>query len=113
MLQALAGLGIGTALFRRALAAQAASEQAVTAEMIRQAEWIADLTLSDEDRETTARAVLRTQRKLRSLREIAVDYADAPALVFQPSAAQALPHAAARPRRRRRPPTRPAHPSRG
>src|SRR2546423_12588431 len=39
LLQALAGLGVGSAVFRRALAAAADKAPAVTADMIRQAEW--------------------------------------------------------------------------
>jgi len=40
VLKVLAGLGIGTAAFQRALAQQVAEQGAVTAEMLKQAEWI-------------------------------------------------------------------------
>ena len=60
LLKGLAGLGVGTATFRRALAAQAAQAGAVTPEMIKQAEWIAGLELTEEER-TQHRPVGRAQ----------------------------------------------------
>src|ERR1051326_1556802 len=51
VLKALGAMGIGTATFRRALAAQAAGSAKVTPEMIKQAEWIAGLELTDKERE--------------------------------------------------------------
>jgi hypothetical protein len=43
LFKVLAGLGIGSTVFQRALAAQGEQTPAVTVEMIRQAEWIAGL----------------------------------------------------------------------
>ena len=57
LLKALGLLGVGTVTFRRALAAQAAQAGTVTPEMIRQAEWIAGLELTDKERESTAKEV--------------------------------------------------------
>ena len=62
LLQGLAVLGIGTATFRRALAAQAAQAGAVTPEMIKQAEWIAGLDLTDEERASAARTITTKPR---------------------------------------------------
>src|SRR4051794_12230202 len=57
MLRGLAVLGVGTATFRRALAAQTAEAAEVTPEMIQQAERTAGQDLTEEEREATARAV--------------------------------------------------------
>ena len=56
LLKSLSVLGVGTETFRRALVAQAQDAAKVTPEMIKQAEWIAGLELSDEERESTAKA---------------------------------------------------------
>src|SRR5947208_3287727 len=57
VLRALGALGIGTVGFRRALAAQAATSARVTPDMIKQAEWIAGLELTEKERESAAREV--------------------------------------------------------
>ncbi len=87
ILKALAALGVGTATFRRAVAAQAEPAGKVTAEMIKQAEWIAGLELSDEDRESTARAVQRNLDAFKALRGVEVGYDVPPALAFLPAPA--------------------------
>lgn len=84
-MKTLATLGIGTATFRRALAAQADQEGNVSPEMIKQAEWIAGLELSDEERETTARSVQRSLGSFKTLREVEVGYDIPPALSFVPA----------------------------
>ena len=63
VLKRLAALGVGTATFRRALAVQASQAGAVTPEMIKQAEWIAGLELSDDERASTARSLTRSLRR--------------------------------------------------
>src|SRR5262249_15515342 len=50
----LAGLGVGSLVFQRALAAQVQPGASVTPEMIQQAEWIAGLKLSENDRKALA-----------------------------------------------------------
>ena len=57
VLKSMAALGVGTTTFRRALAAQAAQAGTVTPEMIKQAEWIAGLDLTDDERASTARTI--------------------------------------------------------
>ena len=83
-LKALAGLGVGTAAFQRAVAARAAQEGGVTAEMIAQAEWIAGLELSDEEREDAARTVRRSLRQFEALRKVEIGPFVPPALGFLP-----------------------------
>ena len=82
VLRVLAGLGVGTISFQRALAVRAAEEGRITAEMIQQAEWIAGLSLSDEEREVTARAVENVTEKFAQLREVEVGYDVPPAVQF-------------------------------
>lgn len=87
VLQTLAALGVGSAVFQRALAA-AAENGAVTAEMIQRAEWVAGLQLSESDRDATAAAVNRLQNKLAVLRSLPLDYSVPPALNFYPAGVQ-------------------------
>jgi Asp-tRNA(Asn)/Glu-tRNA(Gln) amidotransferase A subunit family amidase len=88
VLQALGALGIGSTVFQRALAAQAEKGTTVTPEMIRQAEWIAGLELSEEDRKATAQAVQQTLRDFQALRHVPLDNHVPPALVFRPTLGQ-------------------------
>src|SRR5205814_699389 len=57
----------------------------VSPEMIKQAEWIAGLELSDKEREGAARAVQRNLDSFRALREVEVGYDVPPALAFVPA----------------------------
>ena len=83
VLSALAGLGIGSAVFQRALAAQA-EHAAVTADMIKQAEWIAGIELTEEERSAAAKEVEQDLKKYEALRQASVGYDVAPALTFYP-----------------------------
>ena len=74
VLGTLAGLGIGTVAWRRALALQVAEQGAVTAEMLKQAEWISGVELSEEDRETTAQALRGLLRNFAALRAVEIRY---------------------------------------
>ena len=81
-LAALAGLGLGTAAFQRALVAQVEQAGKVTPEMIAQAEWIAGITLTEDQRKAAAGAVQREGQKLDALRKVAVSNAVPPAITF-------------------------------
>ncbi|MFI5459243.1 MAG: amidase [Isosphaerales bacterium] len=85
ILKCLAGLGVGTVTFRRALAAQAVQAGTVTPEMIKQAEWIAGLELTEEERASTARSVVRSLRSFADLRKVDVGFDVPPALTFFPT----------------------------
>jgi len=85
LLKGLAVLGVGTATFRRALAAQAAQDGAITPEMIKQAEWIAGLELTPEERASAARTLARSLRSFAELRKVDVGYDVPPALCFFPA----------------------------
>jgi Asp-tRNA(Asn)/Glu-tRNA(Gln) amidotransferase A subunit family amidase len=85
ILLALGALGIGSAVFQRALAAQAEQALTVTPEMIQQAEWIAGLQLSEEERKAIAQGVERTLRDCEALRRVHLDNSVPPAIGFQPA----------------------------
>lgn len=82
VLAALAGVGIGTVAFQRALAAQAEAAGVVTPELIQEAEWIAGITISEDDRKAVAGAVERDQRKYDVLRQVNLKNSVPPALSF-------------------------------
>src|SRR5579871_1800978 len=83
--QVLAGLGIGSATFQRALAAQAAKTTQVTPEMVQQAEWIAGLELKEEDRKALAGALNRSLHDFAELRSVKLTNDVPLALSFQPA----------------------------
>jgi Asp-tRNA(Asn)/Glu-tRNA(Gln) amidotransferase A subunit family amidase len=88
ILKSLASLGVGTVVFQRALAVTAADAGKVTPEMIRDAEWITGLTLTDEERASTAANVERSLQARKLIREYPVGYATPPALHFHPAPQQ-------------------------
>jgi Asp-tRNA(Asn)/Glu-tRNA(Gln) amidotransferase A subunit family amidase len=85
LLQMLAGLGIGSNVFQRALAAAADKEPAVTVDMIRQAEWIAGIKLSDEDCQALTGSLSRQQRAFETMRKVELGNDIPPALSFHPA----------------------------
>ncbi|HEX5272468.1 MAG TPA: amidase [Gemmataceae bacterium] len=85
LLQVLAGLGVGSAVFRRALAADAEKAVAVTPEMVQQAEWIAGLKLAEADRKSLAANLTRALDDFRKMRAVKLPNDVAPALAFNPA----------------------------
>jgi Asp-tRNA(Asn)/Glu-tRNA(Gln) amidotransferase A subunit family amidase len=85
LLKLLAGLGIGSAVFQRALAAEAQKAADLTPEMIQQAEWIAGITLSPEDRKALVSSLKNLLRGFQALRRVQLDNSVPPALTFQPA----------------------------
>jgi Asp-tRNA(Asn)/Glu-tRNA(Gln) amidotransferase A subunit family amidase len=84
-LQMLAALGIGSAVFRRALAAASDEAKPITDEMIHQAEWIAGIELSDEDRKALADRFNRQQKRLAAMRVVPIAHDVPPAISFNPA----------------------------
>lgn len=81
---AVAGLGVGTAVFHRALVATAQDKPAgVTAEMVKNAEWVAGITLSDDERTRVATTMTRVAANLRKIGEIPLGDT-VPAVQFNP-----------------------------
>ena len=92
---AAAAIGIGTETFHRAVAASAAAQpkgERVTAEMVRNAEWVAGITLSDEDRETVASGLNATLARVAAVRKVPVGYDTPPAVYFTPTPAEPAPN---------------------
>ena len=81
----LCGAGAGTGVFTRALAALAAGEPEVTSNMIRRAEWIAGLNLTDADRQLLAEDLGKTIAGFEKLRAVPLDNSVLPALFFDPT----------------------------
>ncbi|MCA9062477.1 MAG: amidase, partial [Planctomycetaceae bacterium] len=98
VLHALSGIAIGTSMFQRALADQTARTLTTvtmtparqddslepTAEMIANAEWVAGIQLTDEQRTTVAAAIRRVVLQCEQIRSASVSYSDIPALRFDP-----------------------------
>ncbi len=83
-LQALSAISVGSLTFQRTLAAQVAEKGEITAEMIQQAEWVADLELTDEERQAVAKSLGSTLASAASIRKIEIDADTPPAQVFRP-----------------------------
>jgi Asp-tRNA(Asn)/Glu-tRNA(Gln) amidotransferase A subunit family amidase len=84
LLKALGTLGVGSAVFQRAVAAQAEKASGVTAEMIQQAEWISGITLTDEARKSILGGVNQVMRQFEAMRKEPLPNAVPPALAFIP-----------------------------
>ncbi|HIK91217.1 MAG TPA: amidase [Planctomycetes bacterium] len=84
VLRVLAATGIGTAAFRRAVAQTVEQTDSIDAESIRDAEWVAGIELTDEERETAAKSVQGVLRKCEQMRAVTVEYDTLPAIRFDP-----------------------------
>lgn len=90
LLAVIAGTGVGTPIFHRALAGlvqeEAATEESpnVTQEMVQTAEWISGTEFSEEEREEIAKNANRSFSQWETLRGQKVDFGDLPAMHFQP-----------------------------
>ena len=89
LLATVAALGIGSTTFHRAVLAQAQppkaeAVQAITAEMVQQAEWVAGITLSDEQRKKVADSLTRALAATKAARTVELGNDVPPALVFYP-----------------------------
>src|SRR5262249_13753108 len=85
LLKALAALGVGSAVFQRALAVDPREAGAVTPEMVQQAEWIAGLKLTDEQRKELAGGLTQALRDFETLRAVPLPNHVPPALSFHPA----------------------------
>jgi hypothetical protein len=84
VLQVLSALGVGSAVFGRALVSLAEDQPKITEEMIRQAEWISGLQYTDAKRKLMLEGMNQALAGYETLRKIPVDNAVAPALLFFP-----------------------------
>lgn len=106
----LAGAGAGAAVFGRALSALAAGGTKVTAEMVKQAEWVSGVAFTDEERALMLEDLGEAAGGLETLRALALDNAVPPAFTFAPNPGvpKPVPEAASPAPRRERPAARPA-----
>jgi Asp-tRNA(Asn)/Glu-tRNA(Gln) amidotransferase A subunit family amidase len=91
LLKTLAAVGIGSSVFQRAVVAQAPKDAAITAEMIQQAEWIAGIKLTDDDRKALVGRINGSQRQFARLRQVPLTNDVPPAFAFVPSSKPAPP----------------------
>src|SRR5207248_4558828 len=91
LMKTLAGIGIGSAIFQRAVVAQAPKEGAITVDMIEKAEWITGFKLTEDQRKALVRGINNSQRGFERLRKIATPNDLPPAFAFIPSTARAEP----------------------
>jgi Asp-tRNA(Asn)/Glu-tRNA(Gln) amidotransferase A subunit family amidase len=84
ILRGLAGLGVGTIAFQRALAQSAANAGTVTPEMIAQAQWIAGTELTAEEQADVAKSVEDVLKQQSALRAVTIDADTSPAFAFVP-----------------------------
>ncbi|MEP3482639.1 MAG: amidase family protein [Fuerstiella sp.] len=81
----LTGMGIGTATWQRAVASSITAGEAVTAEMLQQAEWVADVELSDDERNSAISGLQKGLRNAEAIRKVDVDYNVPPSVLFNPA----------------------------
>jgi len=87
ILQTLSLFGVGTATFHRALADEAAKSAAITIEQIASAEWIAGITLSDEQRAALQNKLNSVQKNAEQIRTVPIGYDAIPSFRFDPEMA--------------------------
>ncbi len=83
MIKLLAGTGAG-AVFARSLVTLAAQDDRVTEKMIQRAEWIAGVEFTEDERKLMLDGINELMGDLETMREVPLDNAVAPALIFQP-----------------------------
>lgn len=81
----LTGIGIGTATWQRAVANSIIAGEAVTAEMLHQAEWVADVELSEDERNAAIDGLQKGLRNAEAIRKVDVDYNVPPSVLFNPA----------------------------
>lgn len=84
VLAALGTVGIGTSAFRRSLSAQVADSGTLTAEILANAEWVAGIELTQDQRDRVVGALTGVREKIRQLRQVPIDYDILPAVRFDP-----------------------------
>ena len=99
VLKILSAVGVGSAVFGRALCAMAADAPQVTDEMIRQAAWISGTALTDDQRKLMLEGINQTEADYAKLRAVTLSNAVPPAFTFEPLARARVPRPAAKRRR--------------
>ncbi len=87
VLQALSLLGIGTATFQRALADEAGQATEISVEQIANAEWIAGISLTDEQRKSLQQELREQRGHSEKIRSVPLQFDSLPAFRFDPEMA--------------------------
>ncbi len=89
LIAAVAGLGVGGAVFQRAIVASAQeaakTPTGVTSEMVKNAEWIAGVELTDAQRARVTGALTRTLNGMRDAAKVSLGNDTLPAIQFNPA----------------------------
>ena len=89
LIAAVAGLGVGSAVFQRALVASAQDEvkkpTGVTTEMVKNAEWVAGIELTDAQRARVTGALTRNLNGMRDAAKVSLGNETLPAIQFNPA----------------------------
>ncbi|MCI0704702.1 MAG: amidase, partial [Planctomycetia bacterium] len=88
LLGALAALGVGSVTFQRAAVASVLAQpklEPVTPEMVKNAEWIAGITLTDAERKMVAGSMTQVLRNVATLNKLELGNHVPPAIGFNPS----------------------------
>ncbi len=80
----LTALGIGSVAFQRVLAHKASEAGVVTAKMVNDAQWMADIELTDSEKESLVKQLQEQSENERKLRAMTLDADTGPAMVFMP-----------------------------
>lgn len=80
----LTALGIGSVAFQRVLAHKASQTGAITAQMVTDAQWIADIELTDREKATLVKQLQDQSENERKLRALNLDADTGPATAFVP-----------------------------
>ena len=80
----LSALGIGSIAFQRALAHKASEAGTITAKMVSDAQWMADIELTDQEKETLAKQLQDQSESERKLRAMNLEADTGPAMSFMP-----------------------------
>ncbi|HUP79534.1 MAG TPA: amidase [Pirellula sp.] len=80
----LSAIGIGSVSFQRVLADKASADGAITPQMINDAQWIADIELTDREKNTLCQQLQKQTENERKLRALSIDGDIGPAMAFLP-----------------------------
>jgi Asp-tRNA(Asn)/Glu-tRNA(Gln) amidotransferase A subunit family amidase len=98
LLAALAATGIGTDPFRRSLAVAAEQQPknrtGITEEMVKQAEWVAGIKLSEDEHKALAQALSGAKRNIDAARTVPLPNDVPPAFQFNPTPTELTPNTA-------------------
>ena len=80
----LTALGVGSVAFQKALAHKASETGTITTQMINDAQWIADIELTDKEKELLSKQIQDQSENERKLRALNIDADTGPAMAFVP-----------------------------